>query len=529
MTNAWRPEPTRRAHRGLVCTVDHLASVAAVRLLAAGGTAADAAVAASAALAVTTQHMCGMGGDLWALVHDGSSPDPVALNAAGRAGSGADAAALRADGYRAMPFRHDVRSVPVPGCVDGWVALHQRFGVRPLDEVLAPAVELAEHGFPASPLLAAMAPLLVGVVGAQDFVADGRPVRTGELVRRPGLARALTAIARGGRDAWYRGEFGDGLQRVGDGLFADADLARSQADWVEPLGTSAWGHRLWTVPPPSQGYLSLAGAWIADGLPLPEDPADPAWVHLLVEAAKQAGHDRPAVLHERADGRALLDPARLAPLRDAIDPDRASALVPPAAGGGTIHLCVVDGDGRGVSLMQSNASGFGAHVTVPELGVFLHNRGIGFSLEPGHPAELAPGCRPPSTLAPGLVTNPDGSLRTVLGSMGGDGQPQTVLQLLAHLLPGGRSPGAAVSAPRFALVREGGTGFDTWTADTDLVVAVEAGHPDWAAGLRARGHRVEERAWGAPGFGHAHVIEVAPGIQAGCADPRAVVGAAIGL
>jgi gamma-glutamyltranspeptidase/glutathione hydrolase len=511
-----------------VCTVDHLASVAGIRLLAAGGSAADAAVAASAALAVTTQHMCGMGGDLWALVHDGSQA-PAALDASGRAGSGADPGALRGEGQRVMPFRGDVRSVTVPGCVDGWVALHQRFGLRPLAEVLAPAVELAEHGFPASPLLGSMTAEVAHLDGGGDFLVGGRPARTGEVIRRPGLARSLRAVAEGGRHAWYGGEFGAGLIRVGGGLFTPQDLARSQADWVDALGLEVWGHRLWTTPPPSQGYLTLAGAWIAEGLAVPDDPGDPAWPHLLVEAAKQAAADRPAVLSDRADGAALLAPSRLGPRRRAVEPHRASALTPPTAVGGTIHLCVVDAAGQGVSLIQSNAAGFGAHLTVPELGVFLHNRGIGFSLEPGHPAELAPGRRPPSTLSPALVTRPGGELRAVLGTMGGDAQPQTLLQLLAHLLPGRRSPGAAVSAPRFALTRRPGTGFDTWTGGGELVVAVEDGHDAWAGGLRARGHRVDERPWGSPGFGHAQVIDVAGDHLAGCADPRALVGAAVGL
>lgn len=513
----------------MVSTVDHLASVAGVRVLAAGGSAVDAAVAASAALAVTTQHMCGMGGDLWALVHHRDGAPPAALDASGAAGSGSDPDGLRAEGWTAMPFRGDIRSTPVPGCVDGWTALHDRFGRLPLGEVLAPAVELAERGFPASPLLAATAPLVADVDGADDFVVDGRPVAVGQLVRRPGLARALRAIAAGGRDAWYRGEFGAGLVRVGGGLFSEDDLAARHARWVDPLAVEAWGHRVWTVPPPSQGYLSLAGAWIADGLDLPTDPADPAWPHLLVEAAKHAGHDRPAVLWEGADGSVLLDPARLGPRRAAIDRRRASTLAPPTAGGGTIQLCTADGDGTAVSLIQSNAAGFGAHVTVPELGVFLQNRGIGFSLEPGHPAELGPGRRPPSTLAPALVTRADGTLRAVLGSMGGDGQPQTVLQLLAHTLHGGRSPGRAVSAPRFALTRSDGTGFDTWTAGGELVVSVEAGHRRWVEGLHRRGHHVEERPWGSAGFGHAHLIADGGGHWAGCADPRAVIGAVVGL
>jgi gamma-glutamyltranspeptidase/glutathione hydrolase len=519
------------ATRGMICTVDHAASGAGLRLLASGGNAADAAVAASAALAVTTQHMCGMGGDLWAVIHPEGDATPTALDASGRAGSGTDADALRAEGATTMPFRGDLRSVTVPGCVDGWLALHHRYGRAPLADVLTPAIELAEHGFCASPLLAYLATGVIDVDGADDYRPDQQPLRTGQVIRRPGLARSLRAIVADGREGWYGGEFGAGLQRLGGGLYSDRDLARVQADWVEPVTVEAWGHRLWTTPPASQGYLSLAGAVIAEGLDLPDDPADPLWAHLLVEAAKWAAFDRNDVLHEGADGAALVAPDELAARRAAISADQASVLAPPAADGGTIYLCAVDGDQLGVSLIQSNAAGFGAHLTVPEVGVFLHNRGIGFSLEPGHPAELAPGRRPPSTLAPALVTRNDGTLRAVLGTMGGDGQPQVVLQLLARLLQAGQAPGAVIAAPRFVLTVPDARGFDTWDKRHRLMVAVEQGAP-WAAGLTERGHDVDVWPW-ATGFGHAHLIDVDLALGsptlAGVAEPRALIGAAVGL
>ena len=165
----------------------------------------------------------------------------------------------------------------------------------------------------------------------------------------------------------------------------------------------------------------------------------------------------------------------------------------------------------GVSLIQSNASGFGCHVAVPGTGILLHNRGIGFSLEPGHPAEYGPGRRPPHTLSPALVTRADGSLRAVLGTMGGDTQPQIVLQLLARLLVAGVTPGEAVGAPRWVLSTPGNRGFDTWAAPDEHVVRLEADAPPaWADGLRRRGHRVEQAGFDPAGFGHAHCIETAP-------------------
>jgi gamma-glutamyltranspeptidase/glutathione hydrolase len=515
---------TVHAPNGMVCSVDHLASTAGVGVLQAGGSAVDAAVATSAVLAVTTQHMCGMGGDLFALVHSGEGP-PAALASVGRAGAGADPGAMRAEGLRAMPFRDDVRSATVPGCVDGWLALHERFGRLPLADVLAPARRYAVDGFPAAPLLARSVAQVAQVPGSDDYRRPGG-LRTGDRVRRPLVAEALDAVVASGRDGFYGGRFGEGLLALGGGLFRADDLARPLAQWEAPLQVRAWDHDVWTVPPPSQGYLNLAGAWIADGLDLPDDPTDARWAHLLSEAARWAGHDRPAVLFDGADGAALLDPARLAARRAAIDPDRRTGPPAPDADGGTIYLCAIDGHGMGVSLIQSNAAGWGCHHVVPGTGIFLHNRGIGFSLEAGHPAELAPGRRPPHTLAPALVTHPDGQLGAVLGTMGGDLQPQVVLQLLARLLRHGESPGRAVSAPRWTL---GDGGFSSWAGAGPQVTTLEATAPaSWEEGLAALGHRVE-RSGPAANVGHAHAIVRLPdGILAGAADPRALTGAAAG-
>ena len=282
------------APRGMVCAVDHLAAQAGVSVLQRGGSAADAAVATSAVLAVTTQHMCGMGGDLFALISVEGAP-PLALNASGRAGSGADADRLRAEGARVMPFFDDVRSVPVPGCVDGWLALHSRLGRLDLADVLAPAIAYATEGFPAAPTLVRAVERLGDRAVAAQY---GGPLRPGQLVRRPGVARALEAVVRDGRDGFYGGEFGEGLLALGAGEYTADDLGRPLADWVTPLSVDAFGHRLWTVPPNSQGYLTLAMTAVADRLGLPADPADPQWAHLAIEAARVASYDRLDVLHE---------------------------------------------------------------------------------------------------------------------------------------------------------------------------------------------------------------------------------------
>ncbi len=526
-TRRW---PTTYSTGGLVASIDHLASSAGAQILAHGGSAVDAAIAANAVLAVTSPHMCGLGGDLFALVHHEAGP-PDVLNASGRAGSGADPDRLRAEGHVEMPFTGDVRAATVPGCVDGWSALHERHGTLPWAEVLAPAIRLARDGFAAAPLLAFMLATLDGIEGC-DELSTIRP-DTGDRVRRPELATTLMAIAADGCEAFYGGAFGEGLLAVGGGEFSAADLTGPHADWVEPLGLRVWGHDLWTVPPNSQGYLSLAGSRIAELVTAehhagrPPVPDDRAWAHLHVEAARLAGHDRDAVLHDRAEGGALVADDRLRAAADRYDPFGPSDTAAPTRGGGTMFLCAVDAQGMGVSLIQSNANGFGSLVAVPGTGILLHNRGLGFSLEPGHPAEYRPGRRPPHTLSPAVVTRPDGSLRSVIGTMGGDSQPHVLQQLLARSLVAGEQPGRVIGAPRFAL-RSGPHGFSTWRG-APQTVRLEAHAPaGWIDGLAERGHEVEVAALDPAGFGHAQMIEVRDdGMRAGASDPRSMTGATV--
>lgn len=526
------PDATRRG-RGAVASVDALASSAGVAMLRAGGSAADAAVAASAVLAVTTQHMCGMGGDLVAVVHPGGTALPRSLLAVGRAGSGADAQAMRDEGLTAVPLRGDIRAVTVPGCVDGWLALHGAYGRLPLRAVLEPAAALAEDGFPISPLLAAALPRVADVPGSEELVGTGR-AHAGDVRRRPALGRALREIAEDGRSAWYEGGFAQGLVRMGAGLFTADDLGRGHAEWVEPLSVVAHGGRLHGPPAPTQTYLVLAATRVLELLGgLPSDPDDPAWPHLIVEATRAVGHDRPAWLHDGADLAEALSDAELARRAEGIDRKRAAGAAVPTAGGGTIYLCAVDGEGAAVSLSQSNAAGFGAHLVVREVGVFLQDRGLGFSLTPGHAAELGPGRRPPHTLAPVLLTAQDGTARLAVGTMGGDAQPQIVLQLLERLAAGA-TPAQAVAAPRLALAGSRGSGFDTWDSGpgggggTPTVLVEETAPATWEPGLTALGHRAAAVPTGGA-FGHAQIALVQGGFVAAAADPRAGTGDAVVL
>ena len=508
----------------MVASADALATQAGLAVLTAGGNAVDAAIATNAAIAVTAPHLCGMGGDLFALIHDGEHVH--ALNASGRSGGGAHADALRANGHTTMPFRHDIRTVTIPGCIDGWQTLHDRFATLPLATLLAPAIALAEDGFPASPLLVGSISRLdpQGRQNLSELCSQaGQP---GDRVRRPGVASALRAIARSGREAFYEGEFGQGLHELGAGWFTRNDLARSQAEWVTPLSATAWDVDLWTIPPNSQGYLTLGAAVLASGVAMPMDADDELSAHLLLEAAKVAGFDRPVALHAAADGPALL--AAIAARAHLLNSERAANWPIPARQGDTTYLCTADGGGMGVSLIQSNASGFGSWLVEPNTHINLHNRGLGFSLEAGHPAELRPGTRPPHTLSPALATR-DGKLAAVFGTMGGDAQPQILLQLAARLFHYGQSPARAIHAGRWALAGPT-TGFDTWASPSGPVVEIEGHAPtEWAAALTARGHRVRVRPEYDSDFGHAQVIIRDPhGFWAGASDPRARVGSVAG-
>ena len=520
---------SRSSETGAVAAADYRAADAGAQILRRGGNAADAAIATNAVMAVLAPHLCGMGGDLFALVHVAGAPRPTCVFAAGRAGSGVDAAGMRAEGLAQMPLFDDLRSVTVPAAVDGWLLLHREHGSMPLADLLEPAAALAEDGFAVSPLMAPSAPRMAERRGGSDF---GGINEAGQTMRRPAVCRALRAIAERGRDGFYGGEFGEGLLALGRELdvplYAEEDLARPLAELVEPLRVRVAGHDVWSTPAPTQGYLLLLGLAVAEraagGLEALPDPEDPAWAHLLAEAARIAAHDRLDRLHDGADLATLLaDDDEIARRADLIGPTARLDIPGPAKDGDTTYLCTVDGAGMGVSLIQSNALGYGSLLFEPSTGINLHNRGIGFSLAEGHPAELRPGARPPHTLTPALITHQDGSLRAVTGTMGGDAQPQIMLQLISRMLAGQRAD-EAMDAPRFRFGVEG-SGFDTWIDPLSVRLELESGHPaTWRPGLEALGHPVAEAPFGG-GFGHAATIEIDElGVRRAAADPRAVIG-----
>jgi gamma-glutamyltranspeptidase/glutathione hydrolase len=524
-----RTSPTVEGEHGVVCTPDDRATAAGLQVLKDGGNATDAAVCASAVLAVVAQHMCGMGGDLVAVVADGDPTlEPEAVLATGLAGSGASSSAMRAEGLTMMPPTGDIRTVTVPGCVDGWLAMHVRRGRLPLERVLAPAVELATSGFAVSPLLASGLTRVGRVRGAEDLTGEGIPV-AGDVRRRPRLAESLSAIGRDGRDAWYGGGFGASLVELGGGLFTSDDLAESCAAWVPTATISTSYGRLFTVPAPSQGYITLLAAAILDELQ--QEARDDAWPHLQIESFRAAGHDRAARLGDGIDVGPLLDRAEVV-RRAALIDRRATSPWPAApAVGDTVGVTVIDADGSAVALTQSNSSGFGARIVEPTTGVWLHNRGTGFSLEEGAPNALRPRTRPVSTLAPLVLRSNDATSVTAIATRGGDTQPQILLQLLEGLVGGG-SPGDVLSGPRWMLGSVGHGAFDVWRPGPDGVlrqtVRLEEGAPDaWRYALESARHTVADLPWGGS-FGHAQIATRDPdGRLSGGSDPRALTGAAL--
>jgi gamma-glutamyltranspeptidase/glutathione hydrolase len=512
-----------RGHRAAV--TPHVAATrVAVDVMNRGGNAVDAAVAANAVLGVVAPDTCGPGGDLFALVHRPGRTVPAALNASGRAGRGATAAAVREAGHSSIP-RQSRWTVTVPGCVDGWVALSDRFGTLGLRSLLEPAIELALGGFAVSSELATSLERLRQLIGGQPssepLYPDGEPPGVAARLRRPDLAATLAAIAESGRNGFYAGRVAAAISRATGDILTAPDLERSQADWIEPIGIDVFGKRAWTIPPNSQGYLTLAAAWLFEHLDPPHDPLDPRFVHAAIEAYRAVAWERNDRVadpdHLGFAAAELLDVSRLTARLDAVDRDcRVNWPSPGPVPGGTAFLCVRDDAGMGISLIQSNYYGIGSGLAAGDTGVFLHNRGAGFNLTPGHPNELAPGKRPLHTLSPTLWTSGD-RLELLLGTRGGHFQPQTLLQVATALWWAGLEGPDAQTVPRWTT--------DDWRApDTPLVY--EPRYPAGTMEAVARfGHRPEAGTPWAIGWGPVSIITGNSPVV-GAADPRVSSAAA---
>ncbi len=535
---------------GMVATSQPLATAAGLELLAAGGNAADAAVAAAAALNVTEPTSTGIGGDMFALYFEAASGQVTALNGSGRAPQALTLEKLANEGFltsttiHGLPPTHPY-TITVPGACAGWCDLVDQHGSLPLECILSPAIRLAEEGFPVAPITSyfwqrGAEKQLSQSLNGRELTLDGRGPRPGEIFHNPGLARALKKVAESGKRAFYTGEIAEAIASVvqqAGGCLVPGDLAVHRSTWEEPASISYRGYRVYECPPNGQGLTALLALNILEGFDLAALHLDSVdrW-HLLIEALRLAFADTrwyvadpdfsklplPQLLSKdyAAERRRLI-----AIQKATLDQKRGT----PQASSGTVYLCTLDKWGNACSLINSNYMGFGTGIVPSGWGFSLQNRGLGFSLEAGHPNALAPGKRPYHTIIPALATrmrgesqaisgnthSPPEDLFAVFGVMGGFMQPQGHVQVFTALVDYSLDPQNALEQRRFCI--EDGTSGGR--------VAIEEGaRSEVLEGLAQRGHPVHlvsgyERSL----FGRGQIITRNPetGLLAAGSDPRA--------
>ncbi|HSD84706.1 MAG TPA: gamma-glutamyltransferase [Anaerolineae bacterium] len=442
------------ANNGLVATSQPLAAQAGLRILMKGGNAVDAAVATAAVLNVVEPMSTGVGGDLFALTYVAHTDELTALNGSGRAPQAISIEALKRRGEIEMPERGPL-SITVPGTVDGWITLLERHGTLSLSEVLTPAIEYAERGFPVSEIIAAEWQELEELLQGTAFLINDRAPRAGEVFRNPDLARTLRLIAADGRDAFYRSPLAETIaqyvQSLGGFLSAD-DLAQHTSTWDEPIATEYHGVKVVECPPNGQGIVALLALNILEEVDLPVlGYGSTAYYHHILEALKLAFADGFAHVADpqqvKVPIETMLD-KRYAATRRAQINDRAA--LPHVSGiprGDTVYLTVIDKERNACSFINSIYYGFGSSVIVPGTGIALQNRGASFSLDKNHPNALAPGKRPFHTIIPALAFK-NGRLWSSFGVMGGHIQPQGHVQVLLNVVDFGMNPQQALDAPR---------------------------------------------------------------------------------
>ena len=528
--------------RGMVASSSPQASLFGLRMLAAGGSAADAALAAAAGMQVTMPCQTGLGGDCFVLYYEAASGTVHALNGSGRSARGLSLELLRRQGLAtALPAGH-AHNVTVPGAPAAWADLHARFGILPRAQVVEPAAELAAAGYPVAPISArlwqAAAGQLLAARHGAELLVQGRAPHAGEVMRIPTLAASLRAWGDAGAEPFYRGPIAEQVVaavREAGGVLAPEDLAAHRSEWVQPLAVDYRGRRIWECPPNGQGLAVLVALQILGRFELPAASGphpDADRYHLLIECMRRgfavAARYVADPEHAELPLSRLLDGDYAATLARHVDPRRASA--PPVAGdepvpaADTIYLCAADAAGNACSFIGSNYMSFGTGIVPRGCGYSLQNRGAGFSLDPRHANALAPGKRPYHTIIPGMITGPDGALQAAFGVMGGFMQPQGHLQVVSALVDDAVDPQAALDRPRFQLA--GGS----VAALPGAPVALEEGLEQVAGDLESRGHRVQVVAGAErPGFGRGQVIwRDGAGVLWGGSDPRAD-GCALGV
>lgn len=514
---------------GIVASSQPLAAAAAVRILDAGGNAVDAAIAANACVGVMEPTGNGIGGDLFVLFYEAKSGHTYALNASGWAPAGLSPAFLAAKGITQMPDR-GIHAVTVPGVVAGWVALSERFGAKPLSEVLQPAIRFAEEGFPVMEITAkhwhGSEKWLSGIPeAARIWLVDGHTPAAGEVFRNPALAGSLRRIADKGRAGFYEGETAAAILAVSQaegGTMSTADLSEFRAEWVEPVSIDYRGWKVTEIPPNTQGIAALSMLAIMENFPMREFGLhSPDALHTAIEAKKLAYADMLAFVGDPRSGsvpvEAMLDKKRAAERAKLIDKLQAMPKAEPSVfpglsdsrGHDTIYLCAADRAGNVVSLIQSNYMGFGSGVVPAGCGFMLHNRGALFILDPGKPNTLAPRKRPLHTIIPGMMSK-DGTV-IGFGIMGGWNQAQAHAQFVSDIVDFDLTLQQALEAGRFTKPTFDGRD-----------VQIEATIPETArAALTARGHEITVIPPRSSNFGYGQAVMTTPaGVRFGASDPR---------
>jgi gamma-glutamyltranspeptidase / glutathione hydrolase len=526
-TNPRRPDAGGRSTvfgtKGAVACEHPTAALIGLRVLDAGGTAADACVAMAAAMVVLSPMQTGMGGDAFVLFYEAETGLVSGIDGSGGAPSEVTVEKLLGMGLQEMPERGGL-TVTVPGAVRLWEDAANRFGNQPLARLLEPAWELAENGYPVAEVVARYWEEHQDVLRANDaavrtFLPGGRPPAAGEIFSQIDLAATLSAVAVDGADAFYGGEIATSIARSvqeAGGFLSEEDLAAHESTFVEPISTEYRGVRVYEMPPPGQGVAALELLNILEGFDLSSlRPTSAERIHLEVEAKKLAFADLHDKIgdpefwqHARIPTERLISKDYAASLRERISPKRAAEQsLEPASGGDTTYLCAVDAEGNGCSFINSLYRAFGSGIVAEDTGVCLHNRGKLFRLEPGHPNAIAAGKRPLHTLIPGLATR-EGALWAVFGVMGAAMQPQGHAQLLVNLLDYGMEPQEAADHPRHR--HENG----------ELLIEGRVPESEIES-LRERGHRVEvKQDYMIPAGGAQLVRMLENGVRACGSDPR---------
>jgi gamma-glutamyltranspeptidase / glutathione hydrolase len=489
--------------KGVIASPHKTASEVGAQLLRDGGNAIDAAVAANAVLCVVYPHMTSVAGDLMAIVWPAGATSPVGLIGAGRSGELATVDAVRSRGHEEMPQR-GILTVTVPGTVEAWGRLLERFGTMGLGAVLEPAASLAADGYLITPQVSEFLKSAAGLLGReQEAQKLYPPMEAGMLLRNPDLGSVLQDIGRSGISGFYRGEIAAAIAAAiarRDGLVTGHDLAAHRSQWVEPLTIEYRDVTVYELPPPTQGLTALAMLARLNLLGHDELQPGPGFV-VHLKRIRDACY--------RLRDRYITDPDFTAvPVQPFLDPrHEAEVTAGPREGGDTIYLCAADEHGNLVSLIQSLAFDFGSGIVAEGTGMLLHNRGCYFSLDPDHVNRLEPRKRTMHTLIPAMATR-DGKPWAIFGTMGGEGQSQLQAQVLVNLVDHHLDPAEAVARPRIR-VQAGGA---RTSIEADYPQAAELARSDRHFELMPRHHH---------SFGHAQAIVIdGPAAWRAGADPR---------